>query len=179
MCQWLKRYFDLNYNGEPYDALERRKGADLYYIGAGNKPQPLKNKGLPAKKAPTKAGGYVPGAAKKTSGIGGGAAGGAGSAADKKKIGELTGELEELKMTADTLEKERDFYFAKLRDIEILLQNQQSEPAPISDMVMKILYATEDEKVEVDEEGNLTITDANGNVVGDAPEEEMAPADGE
>ena len=25
-CQWIKRYFDLNYSGEPYNALERRKG---------------------------------------------------------------------------------------------------------------------------------------------------------
>jgi len=24
-CQWLKRYFDLNYSGEPYDARARRK----------------------------------------------------------------------------------------------------------------------------------------------------------
>jgi len=33
----MKRYFDLNYNNEPYDALGRRKGADLYYIAGGNK----------------------------------------------------------------------------------------------------------------------------------------------
>lgn len=85
------------------------------------------------------------------------AAGGAkSSAADKAKITELNNEMAEMKMTADTLEKERDFYFGKLRDIEILLQNQP-EPAPISDLVMKILYATEDEKVEIDESGNLTI----------------------
>jgi hypothetical protein len=35
--QWLKRYFDINYNGEPYDAVGRRKGQDLYYILGGNK----------------------------------------------------------------------------------------------------------------------------------------------
>lgn len=32
MLQWIKRYFDLNYNGAPYDAIERRKGATLYLI---------------------------------------------------------------------------------------------------------------------------------------------------
>jgi hypothetical protein len=37
MCQWLKRYFDLNYNGEEYDAVGRRKGQDLYYILGGSK----------------------------------------------------------------------------------------------------------------------------------------------
>ena len=35
--QWLKRYFDINYNGEPYDAVGRRKGQDLYYLGEGVK----------------------------------------------------------------------------------------------------------------------------------------------
>ena len=32
MLQWIKRYFDLNYNGAPYDALSRRKNASLYLI---------------------------------------------------------------------------------------------------------------------------------------------------
>ncbi len=36
-CQWIKRYWDLNYNGEPYDAVARRNGQDLYYIAGGNK----------------------------------------------------------------------------------------------------------------------------------------------
>ena len=34
-------------------------------------------------------------------------------------------------------------------------------------MVLKILYATEDEKVEVDDAGNLNITNANGEPIGD------------
>jgi len=33
MLQWIKRYFDLNYNGSPYDPVARRKGATLYLIG--------------------------------------------------------------------------------------------------------------------------------------------------
>jgi hypothetical protein len=40
-------------------------------------------------------------------------------------------------------------------------------------MVMKILYATEDEKVEIDENGQLTIHGANG----DAEPEEGALQD--
>jgi len=31
--QWLKRYFDLNHSGLPYDAVGRRKGAQLYLLG--------------------------------------------------------------------------------------------------------------------------------------------------
>lgn len=44
------------------------------------------------------------------------------------------------------LEKERDFYFGKLRDIEILLQGTEGSDAdPIAQSVFKILYATEEE----------------------------------
>jgi RP/EB family microtubule-associated protein len=163
-CQWLKRYFDLNYNGEPYDALSRRKG-DLYYIGIGNKPQPVGKVGtgaaLKKKSTPT---GYKPpgGGAKKS-------VGGASGAASSGKVKELESELNELRLTADTLEKERDFYFGKLRDIEVLLQSYVDQGIPTVDMTMKILYATEDEKVEVTEDGQLNITGADGQPVEDAP----------
>lgn len=42
---------------------------------------------------------------------------------DQKSMGSgaLQQEVQEMKMNMDTLEKERDFYFAKLRDIEVLL----------------------------------------------------------
>lgn len=39
------------------------------------------------------------------------------------------------------LEKERDFYFAKLRDIEVLCQEHENQPTIKS--IMEILYATE------------------------------------
>ena len=44
MCQWIKRYFDLNYSGEPYNALQRRKGSDIFYIMGGNKVAPPQRK---------------------------------------------------------------------------------------------------------------------------------------
>lgn len=43
--QWIKRYFDLNYSGEPYNALQRRKGQDIFYIMGGNKVAPPKKAG--------------------------------------------------------------------------------------------------------------------------------------
>jgi len=36
----------------------------------------------------------------------------------------LNEEIEELKLNVDGLEKERNFYFGKLREIEILVQTQ-------------------------------------------------------
>jgi len=57
----------------------------------------------------------------------------------------------------DGLEKERDFYFHKLRDVELLLQqsDQNDETAgmtgaELSDMIFKILYATDEDEAGED-----------------------------
>ena len=183
--QWLKRYFDLNYNGEPYDAVSRRKGHDLYYIGSGNKPMKSKTQGIGGaskkKYVPPTGVSRVGGAAKKFTKPTGStmASSGAGSATQQKKIQELEGEVAELKLTSDTLEKERDFYFGKLRDIEVLLQAYQDQEIPVVDMVLKILYATEDEKVEVDDSGNLNIVNtAEGVAEEDPAEQEVVEGEG-
>jgi len=47
--------------------------------------------------------------------------GGGSSAASAGEIKKLNSQIEELKLQTDTLDKERDFYFSKLRDIELLL----------------------------------------------------------
>ena len=81
-----------------------------------------------------------------------------------------------MKLNMDTLEKERDFYFIKLRDIEMLLQAKGEElSGDIGQLVLKILYASEEEKVQIDEAGNLTVTSmADGNDgIGDGNDEEM------
>lgn len=40
-------------------------------------------------------------------------------------------QITDLKLSVDLLEKERDFYFAKLRDIEILCQTSELEELPV------------------------------------------------
>lgn len=47
-----------------------------------------------------------------------------------------------MKLTVDGLEKERDFYFGKLRDIELICQENENEN-PVVDRIIEILYATE------------------------------------
>ena len=42
-------------------------------------------------------------------------------------------QITDLKMSVDVLEKERDFYFAKLRDIEIFCQMPELEDLPVRD----------------------------------------------
>ncbi|OVA02060.1 EB1 [Macleaya cordata] len=53
-------------------------------------------------------------------------------------------QITELKLSVDSLEKERDFYFAKLRDIEILCQSPEIDNLPVVSAIQRILYATDD-----------------------------------
>ena len=44
MLQWIKRYYDIHSKGDPYDAIGRRKGQDLYLLGGDNhKAAPVKH----------------------------------------------------------------------------------------------------------------------------------------
>jgi len=52
-------------------------------------------------------------------------------------------QLLDLKLTVDGLEKERDFYFGKLRDIEVMCQENDNDQNPIIQKILDILYATE------------------------------------
>lgn len=53
----------------------------------------------------------------------------------------------ELKLTVEKLEQERDFYFSKLRDIEILCQVLEPKKIPILKTVESILYAADEAEV--------------------------------
>lgn len=63
------------------------------------------------------------------------------------QLAALTKTITELKLSVDEMEKERDFYFNKLRDIEILTQ-KITEPAILSSLFFKqiteILYTIEE-----------------------------------
>ena len=64
----------------------------------------------------------APGAARKAEG---GLQSGAPSASESAMALEVT----ELKMSVENLERERDFYYAKLREVEVLCQQKESEQA--------------------------------------------------
>lgn len=49
----------------------------------------------------------------------------------------------DMKLTIDGLEKERDFYFGKLRDIELICQENECDSNPVLGKIIHILYATE------------------------------------
>ena len=54
----------------------------------------------------------------------------------------LLTEVNEMKTTLDGLEKERDFYFGKLRDIEVLCQEYEADNLTAVKRILEILYAT-------------------------------------
>ncbi len=61
----------------------------------------------------------------------------------------------EMKQDFEGLEKERDFYFEKLRDVEILLQDMEdkNQGNELISAIFKILYATAEGFEPVNEEG--------------------------
>ena len=71
---------------------------------------------------------------------------------DPAALNELNKQVTQLQVTVDGLERERDFYFAKLRDVEILVQNlmegsevdAESELGKFAKQVQAILYSTEE-----------------------------------
>ena len=54
--------------------------------------------------------------------------------------------MQDLKLLNDTLARERNFYFNKLREIEVLCQIESSNDTEkeVKDQILNILYAVED-----------------------------------
>lgn len=162
----MKRFFDIKYNGHEYDALNRRKGQDLFYILGGNKVAIGGQSAGPnaANKAPTKIAakpaGITPSAGISKAPVASGTISKqviSKSKTDSSDAAKLQQEIQDLKMNMDTVEQERDLYFAKLRDIELLLQLNEASKTPLTENILKILYASENDKVVIDEAGTLNI----------------------
>jgi RP/EB family microtubule-associated protein len=139
--QWTKRFWDLNFPDHEYDAVARRKGAPLPASGGASRP--VASGASSAARRGTPSGG--PRVAK---------AAGPGTAA-------LQQENATLKETVIGLERERDFYFSKLRDIELLIQQAVEEDAELEKQedglvkqIQAILYSTE-EGFEIPAEGEV------------------------
>ena len=63
-------------------------------------------------------------------------------------LGVLFLKVNTLKLALEGVEKERDYYFSKLREVELLCQEQGEENAQFVDRLMEVLYAS-DEQVSV------------------------------
>lgn len=147
--QWIKKFWDTNFPGTQYDAEGRRAGqvaAPPPLVGAVTVGQA---RNAPAARAPVRAAA----AASSTTARRPVARSSASAAVPNETIQALTAQMDEMKVSVDSLEKERDFYFAKLRDIEIIVQernaileqdpNEQAETDTLN-QILAILYSTEE-----------------------------------
>ncbi|KAF9911163.1 hypothetical protein BX616_010654, partial [Lobosporangium transversale] len=140
--QWLKRFWDSNYPGGQYDAVGRRGGA-------ANEPHAAANRSTTA-----------PARRPVSNGVANRSVSGRSSAANtsvqksssdhalQTMIANLQKELQEERNTVAALEKERDFYFGKLRDIEVLVQQEMERSPEIGENelikeIQGVLYSTE------------------------------------
>ncbi|KAJ7956375.1 Microtubule-associated protein RP/EB [Quillaja saponaria] len=144
--QWLKRYCDSVNGGimnENYDPVERRTrgGKDRNLKGS------LKNsKSLQTNIMNNSGSGDTVTHNRNSGPKQGKVSGAAGGPISSMDIQAMSKEITDLKLSVDLLEKERDFYFAKLRDIEILCQTPNLENLPMSVAIKKILYAADAEQ---------------------------------
>eukprot|EP01136_Pigoraptor_vietnamica_P017505 Opistho-1_new@62748 len=130
--QWFKKFFDQHYGGQEYDAIERRGGGSAGPARTAAAPASPKS-GI--SKAPVRK--VAPMRSTGATGSNGNVSG------TPRGAGDMNARVTELKLTVDGLEKERDFYFNKLRDIEVICQQNESAHPAIQD-ILKILYATEE-----------------------------------
>ncbi|KAG1142439.1 hypothetical protein G6F37_008341 [Rhizopus arrhizus] len=145
--QWMKRYWDQSFPGGEYDALQRRKGGGSTTKSTAvsrtmrSKPTtPSAGRGPTTRSNPA----IVPSSRSRAA---------VSSNTDHGMVQDLGRQITELKVTVDGLEKERDFYFGKLREIEILVQEQleiakqnehRSEEIDCIKEIQAILYRTEE-----------------------------------
>eukprot|EP00871_Galdieria_phlegrea_P002589 jgi/Galph1/3330/GphlegSOOS_G1985.1 len=174
--QWVKCYFDRHYNGAEYDAVGRRNRAiEVYNQSRSSRPRikpissesletasTIRNKSSTSSISPKENGvgkeqtasldskrGSVN--SKKGNSNRNGENSEKESIVKKSEYDKLFQEFEELKLTADTLERERDFYFNKLRDIEIVCHKYEESHSDIVKAFQQVLYATEEDFVNPDE----------------------------
>lgn len=125
--QWFKKFFDANYDGHEYNALEARGNIPL-----GSQSSSVAGRINSNARAPSHTPAAMPTIGSKTRQL---------LTGDTTATTALKLENEQLKASVEAIERERDFYYSKLRSLEVLCQ----EETPLDkDKVLEVLYATED-----------------------------------
>mmetsp|Transcript_13995 Transcript_13995/g.30263 ORF Transcript_13995/g.30263 Transcript_13995/m.30263 type:complete len:275 (+) Transcript_13995:190-1014(+) len=173
--QWAKSYFDSVTNGAPvsnYDGPSRRATSKTGDVKGASGPAPklsnMRQAGDGAARVSGPGAGVAPRKPLAPSGTN------VASPAGKAAAGsELAAQLAEMRSRAEAFEKEKDFYYSKLRDIELLCQTPTICEIPIMKKVEAILYAP------TAEEGRQLLMDAQLELAGQVflGEDEAAAAD--
>lgn len=179
--QWLKKFWDANWDGTEYDAAGRAGGQIVNQPPARAPVRVAPGRG----NTPVGARAGVP-ASRSGSGLARNAAP-AVSAAARDEINTLRMQLEDLTEHSLTLEKERDFYFGKLRNVETMIQTRLGEPEDKVDAqeratltkLQEELYSVEDgfETPAADLEGLAIEDDLNDEQLLDEGMAQAQPAD--
>merc|ERR1719250_217919 len=168
--QWFKKFFDVNYDGSEYDAYEMRgcismgSGGSKAPVGAGfaaiqrgggqrgggrgaapvqnaTRTSTVRNGGRMSSSGPARTS-ISRGNTRSSSANQGG--GGRVAAEMTAQLEDLTAEMLEMRLSIEGMEKERDFYFGKLRDIEVVVQEYSETDDVFASKILDVLYATED-----------------------------------
>lgn len=160
---WLKQHWETYSTGQPYDALARRQGKPM---GAAATNRPISS-ASGSQRSTSSTGAYRTGTGRPNvvraggvvgaggRGVGGGAVrpgsrtmASGGGGASQQRAQELARQLADAKALIETAEKERDFYFGKLREIEVYIQQADfdagSQAENLAKYIQNILYSTED-----------------------------------
>ncbi|XP_056593717.1 microtubule-associated protein RP/EB family member 2 isoform X2 [Triplophysa dalaica] len=158
--QWFKKFFDANYDGKEYEPLEARQGQDaIPPPDPGEQIFNLPKKSLHAACSPTagatrsasttpKASSTTttsrPSSAKKLPVLS--ATPAKGEKELVAQVTQLNEQLNTIKLALEGVEKERDFYFGKLREVELLCQEQGQESGAFGERLMEVLYSTDEQE---------------------------------
>jgi len=182
--QWFKAYYDSHSPAlSDYDPVARRsqcKTGDVKGLKkAPSVRKPLPSSGLSsgtttprAQPATRRLPGKEPQSAKSVGQVRESATSRSSSDTELKHQASIDSMREEgagMKLKIDTLERERDFYFDKLRDIEILCQTQELASLPVVKYFEKILYASDEQ------EAKEAMLEAQGLFAKEEPAAELQP----
>jgi len=154
--QWFKRYFDLNYDiSSNYDGRVLRAHAIKSYQKQRSRRRktstlPSKNLVSATPAAPKSASKVVPTpmtqarSSRPRSSTVNQEHQSQFSRTKSKEAQTLKDELAKMKRIAKALEKERDYYFAKLQQMDLVCQSQSNLDDPFAKTIQRILYADEE-----------------------------------
>ncbi|KAJ3367768.1 hypothetical protein GGF31_007115 [Allomyces arbusculus] len=157
-CQFVKKFWDTYFPGHYYDAAGRRAGAPgATSSSAAAAPVSAASAAKPTPTARTAGGAHRTssttslargpgGVPSRTAAVGGGGSVAAALAQAQQQVADLSAQAEEAQTALEAMGKERDFFYGKLRQVEVMLQAMQEQGqdhVPIKD-VLAVLYAADD-----------------------------------